>query len=146
MFKRILVPVDGSATSSKALTQALRLAKENGSKVRLVHSIDELVYVGAYDYSADLVKAVREAGAKVLADALAIAKAAGVEADTRLVDLPPQRLGASVAKEAESWDADLIVLGTHGRRGFSRVMLGSGAEQIIREAKVPVLTVRSDEA
>ncbi|MES2633742.1 MAG: universal stress protein [Pseudomonadota bacterium] len=146
MFKRILVPVDGSATSRKALTQALQLAREQGSSVRLLHAIDELVYVNTYNYSPALMDEVRTAAAKVLGDALDMAKAAGVTADTQLVDQPAQRLGATVTKEAADWGADLIVLGTHGRRGISRLVMGSGADQILRESKVPVLTIRGDDA
>lgn len=145
MFKRILVPVDGSATSNKALIQALQLARECGATVRLMHAVDELVYVGVYEYSPNLIDVVREAAQKVLADALDIAKSAGIEADTRLVDEPGQRLGDTVAREATQWGADLIVLGTHGRRGFSRIVLGSGAEQVIRGAPVPVLIIRGEE-
>ena len=145
MFKRILVPVDGSATSNKALIQALQLARECGATVRLMHAVDELVYVGVYEYSPNLMDVVREAAQKVLADALDIAKSAGIEADTRLVDEPGQRLGDTVAREATQWGADLIVLGTHGRRGFSRIVLGSGAEQVIRGAPVPVLIIRGEE-
>jgi len=145
MFKRILVPVDGSPTSNKALTQALQLARDCGASVRLLHAVDELVYVGIYEYSPNLMDVVREAAKKVLADALDIAKSAGVEADTRLVDEPGQRLGDTVAREATQWGADLIVLGTHGRRGVSRLVLGSGAEQIIRAAPVAVLSIRGDE-
>ncbi len=89
---------------------------------------------------------VRTAAAKVLGDALDMAKAAGVTADTQLVDQPAQRLGATVTKEAADWGADLIVLGTHGRRGISRLVMGSGADQILRESKVPVLTIRGDDA
>ena len=62
--------------------------------------------------------------------------------DTRLADAPSQRLGRMVADEARGWEADLIVVGTHGRRGLGRVLLGSGAEQIIRDAPVPVLVIR----
>ncbi|WP_048440893.1 universal stress protein [Caenimonas sp. SL110] len=146
MFKRILVPVDGSATSRKALTQALQLAREQGSSVRLLHAIDELVYVNTYSYSPELMEEVRTAAAKVLGDALEMAKSAGVAADTQLVDQPAQRLGATVTKEAADWGADLIVLGTHGRRGISRLVMGSGADQILREATVPVLTIRGDDS
>jgi len=72
------------------------------------------------------------------------AQAANVPADTRLVDTPGQRLGQTVADEAASWNADLIVLGTHGRRGVGRVLLGSGAEQIIRMAPCAVLSIRGE--
>ena len=145
MYKRILIPVDGSATSKKALTAALQLARESGGRLRLLHSVDELAYLSGFEYSGDVVRVARENAAKVLDDASAMAKAAGVEVDQILVDQPGQRLGETVSEAARSWEADLIVVGTHGRRGFSRMFLGSGAEQVIRVAAVPVLVIRGDE-
>ena len=53
--------------------------------------------------------------------------------------------GEAVAEESTVWDADLVVVGTHGRRGLSRVLLGSGAESVLRLATVPVLVIRGDE-
>lgn len=146
MYKRILVPVDGSATSNKALTAALQLARDGGGRVRVLHSLDELAYLSGFEYSGEVIKIARQNAAKVLDDALAIAKAAGVAADQQLVDLPGQRLGQMVSEAARSWEADLVVVGTHGRRGIGRVLMGSGAEQVIREACVPVLVIRSDTA
>jgi nucleotide-binding universal stress UspA family protein len=143
-FKRILVPVDGSECSNKALVAALQLARESGGKLRVVHSIDELAYISGYEYSSAVIGAARDAAAKVLSDAQAIAQASGVPADSELVDRPAQRLGETVADEASKWEADLIAVGTHGRRGIGRVLLGSGAEQIIRNAPVPVLVVRGN--
>lgn len=145
MYKRILIPVDGSATSKKALTAALQLARESGGRLRLLHSVDELAYLSGFEYSGDVVRVARENAAKVLDDASAMARAAGVEVDQVVVDQPGQRLGETVSEAALSWDADLIVVGTHGRRGFSRMFLGSGAEQVIRVAAVPVLVIRGDE-
>ncbi len=145
MYKRILIPVDGSATSKKALTAALQLARESGGRLRLLHSVDELAYLSGFEYSGDVVRVARENAAKVLDDASAMAKAAGVEVDQILVDQPGQRLGETVSEAASSWEADLIVVGTHGRRGFSRMFLGSGAEQVIRVAAIPVLVIRGDE-
>lgn len=147
MFKRILVPVDGSGTSNRALAVALQLAREWGSNVRLVHALDELAYFSAYEYSSELVRVAREQADKVLQDGLEAAMSSGVPADSRLMDAPGQRLGDLVADAARGWEADLVVVGTHGRRGLGRVLLGSGAEQVIRNAPVPVLTVRGgDEA
>ena len=145
MYKRILVPVDGSETSNKAIVAALQLAREAGGRVRLVHVLDELAYLTGYEYSADLLGVARDYAKKVLDDALAMAKAAGVPADTKLVEGVGTRLGETVADEASSWEADLVVVGTHGRRGVSRVLLGSGAEQVLRLAPVPVLAVRASE-
>lgn len=149
MYKRILVPVDGSETSNKALVTALQLAKDAGGRVRLIHVVEELAYLSGYEqfggYSDDLFKVMRETGTKVLDDGLAIAQAAGVEADEMLFDDFGGRLAEVVADAAKQWNADLIVVGTHGRRGVGRVLLGSGAEQIIRLAPVPILVVRSSE-
>lgn len=145
MYKRILVPVDGSPTSSKALSAALEMAREAGGSVRAMHASDELAFIAGYDYRGDLVAQAREQATRILADALASAKACGVQADSTLVDKPGLRLGDAVAAEAREWRADLITVGTHGRKGLGRVLLGSGAEQIIRAAPVPVLVIRADE-
>lgn len=146
MYKRILVPVDGSETCEKALASALQLAKESQGRVHLVHVLDELAYLTGYEYSADLLQVARDFAQKVLVDAAEKARAAGVPADTKLMELPGGRLGELIAGEARDWDADLVVVGTHGRRGVSRVLLGSGAEQVLRLSPVPVLAVRSTEA
>lgn len=149
MYKRILVPVDGSGTSTQALVAALQMARDSGGSVRLIHVVEELAQVIAYDpygaYPGDLTKVLRDSGQKILDDALAVAQASGVPADERLVQAQGQRLGEAVVQEAAGYNADLIVLGTHGRRGIGRVLLGSGAEQIIRLAPIPVLVIRSSE-
>lgn len=146
MYKRILVPVDGSETSGKALAAAIDLARTSGGQVHLVHCVDELAYVSAYDYVGALINLVRENGAKVLAEAAETCRAAGVDAVSTFLDAPGQRLGDSVAQQAKQWKADLIVVGTHGRRGVDRLVMGSGAEQIIRMSPAPVLVIRGGEA
>lgn len=140
-FQRILVPVDGSDTSNKALVAALQMAREAGGRVRLLHSFDELAFLSGYEYSGEAVQLAREQAQRVLSDAQAMADAAGVPCDSTLCDSAGQRLGESVADEAQRWTADLIVIGSHGRRGVQRVLLGSGAEQIARDAPVPVLII-----
>lgn len=144
-YKRILVPVDGSHTSNKALVAALEMAREGGGRVRLMHVMDELALASGFEYSGELLKLVRENGQKTLDDALAIVRSAGVEGDIHLTDTLGRRLGDVVAEEATAWQADLVVVGTHGRRGLSRVLLGSGAESVIRLATVPVLVIRGQE-
>lgn len=149
MYKRILVPVDGSPTSNQALATAIQLATAFGAHLRLIHVVEEMAYLSGYDqyggYSGELIKIMRETGAKILEEGLATAKAAGLEADTMLFDKFGERLAETVCDGAKLWGADLIVLGTHGRRGVGRLLMGSGAEQIIRIAPVPVLVVRSAE-
>ena len=152
MYRRILVAVDGSSTSNKALVAALQMTSYSGgrSTLRLIHVLDELAYLTGYDpygsYSSELISVMREAGEKILVEALAIAQSAGVQADTLLIDELGERLGQTVANAAKLWNADLIVVGTHGRRGVSRMLLGSGAEQIVRLAPIPVLVVRDSDS
>jgi nucleotide-binding universal stress UspA family protein len=149
MYSRILVPVDGSAISNQALAAAIGLAQAAKGRVRLVHVIEEAAHLTGYDpyggSSGELLEAMRQAGHKVLDDGMATVRAAGIEADCMLMDKFGERLGECVANAAKLWNADLVVVGTHGRRGFSRLLLGSGAEQIIRLAPVPVLVVREPE-
>ncbi len=149
MYQRILVPVDGSEPSNRGLKEAIRIAASTHGQLRLFHVIDDLSFALALGsdsgLSGDLLASLRGAGRKVLDTAQAAASAAGIEADTRLSDAFPGAVQDKVAAEAREWGADLIVLGTHGRRGAARLMLGSGAERILRTAPVPVLLVRAQE-
>jgi hypothetical protein len=80
MYKRILVPVEDSSASSKALIAALQFALERGGRVRVLHAVDELAYVSGFEYTGEMILTAREAAAKVVDEALATAKAAGVQA------------------------------------------------------------------
>jgi len=150
MYQRILVPVDGSATSKRGLEEAIRLAKLTQGRLRLFHVIDELSFALAMDayagYAGDWLKVLRENGRRILDEAVAAAQAAGIEADTQLCDSFSGSVHEMVNAEAAKWPADLIVLGTHGRRGVGRVVMGSSAEHILRYASVPVLLVRTPES
>lgn len=150
MYKRILVPVDGSETSNQALASAIALARESQGAIRLLHVVEELAYLTGYDqfggYSGALLKAMRENGDRILEDAAARVREAGVACESVLFDTFGQHLGETVAKAASQWNADLVVVGTHGRRGVSKLLLGSGAEQVIRQAPVPVLVIRPTQA
>lgn len=142
LFKKILVPIDGSTTANKALDCALKMAQADQAEIRLIYCIDELSLLSNHEYAGEMALLARENGHQTLQAGMALASAAHVKADTRLIDRAGQRLGESVADAATDWDADLIVLGTHGRRGIGRVLLGSGAEQVMRMSPVPVLMVR----
>lgn len=150
MYQRILVPVDGSPTSQRGLDEAIRLARLTTGHLRLIHVIDELSFALAMDaysgYSGDWLNVLREAGQRVLDDAKAVAETAGVDAETVLCDSFAGSVHEQVTAEASRWPAELIVLGTHGRRGVGRLVLGSSAEHILRFAPVPVLLVRAPES
>lgn len=142
-YKRILVPVDGSPTSDKALAAAAEIARSNGGRLRIIHAVDELQYLSGFEPSGQVGAIVRANADKVLKQAAGIAAAAGAESECELDDHPGERLGDRVARMALAWQADLIVVGTHGRRGVERVLMGSGAEEIIRLAPAPVLVIRA---
>jgi nucleotide-binding universal stress UspA family protein len=146
MYKQILVPVDGSEPSDHALATAIAMARESGGRLRLVHIMDQAAYMPGLDPSGGssgaLFGALQDSGKQILGKAQSAADAAGVACDQVFLQGMGSRLGDAVAKAASEWGADLIVVGTHGRSGPSRLLLGSGAEQIIRLAPVPVLVTR----
>ncbi|MDR7270239.1 nucleotide-binding universal stress UspA family protein [Pelomonas saccharophila] len=148
MYKHILVPVDGSPTADKGLTEAIAMARLAGSRLRLIHVVNEQsIVIGAEgfpDTTAEVIALMREAGEAILAAARQRVEDAGLPVDVLMREVFGSRIGDSVLDEAAHWPADLIVIGTHGRRGLRRLVLGSDAEHILRSAAVPVLLVRGD--
>jgi len=148
MYKRILVPVDGSETAKRALQTAADLAAEQSAKLHVVHVCEERpIYVSmdTLPYPpADLIEALHKEGEQMLGEAVESAREGNIEADGKLLvlDRADQRISDAIEREAEAWGADLIVVGTHGRRGFRRLLLGSVAEHLIRIATRPVLLIR----
>jgi len=150
MYEKILVPIDGSDTSSRGLQEAIGLAKLAGGSIRLIHIVDEMVFTSGIDGSAvimgDVISSLKEAGQSCLDKARDKVEQAGIKADSVLVEGFGTRVSDTVIEQAARWGASIIVLGTHGRRGVSRLVLGSDAEQILRSAPVPVLLVRGHSA
>lgn len=148
MYQRILVPTDGSATAEKGLTEAIGLAKATGAHIRLVHVVDAMSAAmgadGFVGYSAEVLPLLRGAGNEILGSARKRVEAAGIGVDVTLREVLSGRVSDEVLEEAAAWKADLIVIGTHGRRGVRRLILGSDAEQVLRSATVPVLLVRGE--
>jgi nucleotide-binding universal stress UspA family protein len=148
MYRRILVAVDGSPTSGAALEEAVKLAQDQKAALRLVHVVDETIAYVTLD-SPQLIAShraqLREDGNRVLAAAAGTTRAAGVAAETKLavLDRIDHRVCDAIEAEAEAWPADLVVIGTHGRRGVRHLVLGSVAEGLVRIATKPVLLVRS---
>ena len=146
MYQRILVPIDGSPTSQQSLAEAIRLAKLTGGQMRLLHMVDALslsLTMGAYGaYTGNVYDDMQKEGTRILEEGRQQAIDAGVAADISMQEGVRSRLAEVVLEEVKSWPADLIVLGTHGRRGVSRMVLGSDAEHVARSSPVPVLLVR----
>jgi nucleotide-binding universal stress UspA family protein len=147
MYQRILVPIDGSATSERALQEAIKLAAGK-AQLRLVYVLEEVYPLDAEGYAyidyEVLQEAVRSTGERTLEQAVETVRRSGITAETALMDVPGERIASVIDNEAVSWKADLIVIGTHGRSGLSRLLLGSVAEGVVRGASVPVLLVRSE--
>jgi len=144
MFKRILVAVDGSHTAELALKEAIRLAKELQSQLRIVHAIDFVhLNLGAeFPNPSEISDAITKSGQETLAKAEAVARAAGMPVETRLIAIElDERIPEMIAADAEAWPADLIVISTHGRRRLRHLFLGSVAEGVMRVATKPVLLI-----
>ncbi|GAB4127605.1 MAG: universal stress protein [Sideroxydans sp.] len=147
MYQRIAVAVDGSRVSDRALDEAIGVARLTHATLLLLHvceeiplswNVEEMSLVPLVDVS----KAFVEAGRQLLAKASAHAAQAGVHAETRLVEDYSGRIGAVISEEARNWAADLLVIGSHGRTGLDRWLMGSVAENVMRTASMPVLLVR----
>lgn len=145
-FKRILVPLDGSACAAAALDEAIGLAAGNGGRLHLVHVVDELRHLSGFEsaraYLDEALPRMRSQGERLLAAGRQKAAARGVEAEGTVLVSGAPRVCEQVAGQARLAHCDLIVVGTHGRRGMDRFLMGSDAEQIVRHAPVPVLLVR----
>jgi nucleotide-binding universal stress UspA family protein len=142
MYRRILVAVDGGYTSSLALQEAFQLAKETKAKLHLVHVIDVNSAVEGGLNPETFRQMARGGGNDLLNKVADLAGRAGVDADTAMLEEIRRKFSKAIAKEARRWEADLIVMGTHGRMCISRLVLGSVAEGVVHSAPVPVLLIR----
>jgi nucleotide-binding universal stress UspA family protein len=146
MYARILIGIDGSFPAAAAFEEAVKLAKEQGAKLRIVHVVDQGLTVPADIPSPNLAEtdpALEEEGRSILESARDRARKAGVEPETVLLAEATHQPGRLIVEQAEQWPADLIVCGTHGRRGVRRLLLGSDSEYVVRHTPVPVLLVRA---
>ena len=145
MYKQILCPVDGSDTSNCGMAEAVNLAKAIQAKVRFLYIVDTFhpmldgMEVGNMT---EVIDGLREHGKAMLEQTKVSALAQGVEADTVILENDLNRVSTIIVTHAKECHADLILMGTHGRRGLSHLLMGSDAEAVIRTSPVPVLTVR----
>ncbi len=151
MYQKILVPLDGSPTSDHGLRVALELANDQKEKARLVllHVVDDfsmLVEMSAVANYQQMLDGLRRYGQELLTQAKNTAQALGIDADVVSREVTQQSIADVILEEARSVSCDLIVMGTHGRRGVRRMTMGSDAEQVVRSSLVPVLLVRHEDA
>lgn len=148
MCKRIFVAIDGSTTAQAALVEAIQFASLPGMSLCIGTVLDtgmlskNSMGMGAL-FDIDQVKAgMRQAAEALLDDATAKAKEAGLDPFRLLVESDNKRVADMIVDAAGQWDAGLIVIGTHGRRGFERMVMGSVAENLVRIATTSLFLVR----
>ena len=123
------------------------LARAGRVRLRVLNVVDELSVVAgieSYAVATDLIDSLRASGQSALDTAAAIAEKARVKAECVLREGRNRAVSDAILDEAKKWRADVIVMGTHGRRGMNRLLLGSDAERVLRESPVPVLLVKDD--
>jgi nucleotide-binding universal stress UspA family protein len=143
MYDRILVAIDGSEASTRALDEAVRLAENQNARLRLVHVVDtSCLYRGEeVERSVELEEAWRKTGQEVLDRGRALTRGSSITVETALHCTGSARVCETIVEDALKWAADLIVMGTHGRRGLNRLLLGSVAEGVTRMSSISVLLV-----
>ncbi|SPA56550.1 universal stress protein [Cupriavidus taiwanensis] len=148
MYQRILLAVDGSRSSDLAMSQAIIIARGTGAEVKALFVADDtdVFFEASYFNPKELVDSILAHGRKALDAASVRLSEAGVRHVMQLDEKPvaPGRISATIVAEADAWNADLIVLGTHGRRGVRRLLMGSVSEGVLAKTSKPVLLVRSE--
>jgi nucleotide-binding universal stress UspA family protein len=147
IYKKILLAYDGSDVSREALTHSIKLAKNQHATLYVLYVVEESFgFRGGigYDYD-DLISLYKEEGEKVLQEATDLIEESSINHEPLLVQLNTfqGRVADVVIDKAKELAVDLIVAGTHGRRGINHLILGSVAEDITRMANTPVLLIRS---
>ncbi|MEO7243068.1 MAG: universal stress protein [Variovorax sp.] len=148
MFHHILVPIDGSETSMNAVSKASELALAFDSRVTLIHVIDNYPFIGVgADYALgqnEYLAAATSSAKAALARGVEALAEAGVESDERVIDGHVVHEG--ILETAKELDTDLIVMGSHGRSGIEKLLLGSVTQRVLQDAPMPVLVVKIDAA
>jgi nucleotide-binding universal stress UspA family protein len=139
-FKQILVPTDFGDAAVEAVDFAVGLARKHDATITLLHVYEVPVYpYSGLAIDADFITPIREAAMKELGRAFAALEQTGCKARSQLECGVVWR---HVLAVAEAQKADLIVMGTHGRKGVMHALLGSVAEKVVRLSPIPVLTIR----
>jgi len=146
MYQRILVPLDGSAPSERGFAEALSLARAFDASLVLLHVIESypmMIEMASATTWEQVGSGLRDEGQRVLDQAHEAAQSAGVASETHLEEVSAARVCDVIVEQARAHRCDLIVMGTHGRRGVERAVVGSDAERVIRQAPCAVLLVRA---
>jgi nucleotide-binding universal stress UspA family protein len=144
MYASILVPIDGSEPSEYGLVHAINLARDHKATLHIVHAVDAyplMVEISSTENFEKMQRDLRQHGEAMLDRARRKAVDLGVNAEAHLKEIVVGRASDVIVDEARRAGCDLIVMGTHGRRGLSRWVLGSDAELVTRSSSIPVLLV-----
>lgn len=145
MYRHILVPVDGSPPSNRGLDEAIELARNQSAELMLIHVVEDWKVAAGDAAVLNLqggMQRLRDLGREIVVEAESRTQRAGVLAKSELLEEFGLPVGACIVRQAVKWPADLIVCGTHGRRGAARLLLGSDAEYVLRHTPVPLLLLR----
>lgn len=145
MYQRILVPLDGSDTAQLGLEQAISLAQPLKARLLLLYVLDDLAWlveVSAFADSRQLHEDLERHANDLLNNARRMAADRDVEAQVLVRRTSGQRIAEAIVAEVRRNDCDLVVMGTHGRKGINRLVLGSEAMGVAQTSPVPVLLVR----
>lgn len=152
MYKRIMVAVDESFMTSQVIQAAIELARSNQAQMAICHAIDETL-LAQREVAMMLPNSVGKTEARLrlgaqgfLGRLLETARAAGIEAEIRLIESEDKHVSDMLIEAAGEWQADLLVVGSHGRRGIERFFVGSVAERLVRKAQTSLLLVRGEES
>lgn len=145
MYESILCPVDGSVPAQAGAAEAARLAAALGARLELLHVLDLnslIVNSAGMAPTGEAVDALRDDGRRVIEAARGVVAAMLPQVEAQLVEGRGGTAADAIVERATEGGAQLIVMGTHGRRGLSHALLGSTAEAVVRSSPVPVLLVR----
>ncbi len=146
MYQHIIAAIDDSDTSTRAIREAVALATASGADLTLVHAVDEALFAHFTHTTLANRDAVEKAlineGQTVLDNAAQVAAEAGMTAKTRLLTSRHQSTSDQVHQAVQELGGDLLVVGSHGRRGVQRLILGSVAERLLKKVGISVLIVR----
>lgn len=149
MFQRIMVAIDDSFATDNVLATAVGLAQPFGARLAICHALDETILarkMGEIMLSnsvSEIEKNLRSGAQTFLDQAAELARASGLDVETRLVESETKQVAEMLAEAAHQWQADLLVVGSHGRRGIERFFVGSVAERLVQKASSSLLLVRS---
>lgn len=148
MYKRIMVAIDGGFMTQAVMSEAVALARFHQAELAIVHAVDETLLAHktfemlAAASAKDVESKMREAGCETARQASELARAEGIEPSIQVIESERKHVSDLLVDAAKAWQADLLIVGAHGRRGVERFFVGSVAEHVVRKSPTSLLIVR----